>query len=62
VNITKLNYRIAKEIRVRNELLEDSRRLKVEMATLKSPHRIEKIAKEKLKMDYPLRGQVVYLK
>jgi hypothetical protein len=35
--------------------------LKVEIATLKSPQRLETIAKEQLQMTYPTRDQVIIL-
>lgn len=59
---TQLKYRIAEEMTVRENLLEENRRLKVEIATLKSPQRIEAIAREKLKLQYPEREQVVLIK
>ncbi len=59
---TQLKYRIAEEMTVRENLLEENRRLKVEIATLKSPQRIESIAREKLKLQYPEREQVVLIK
>jgi len=40
-------------------LLEEQQKLKVELATLKSPQRIEAIAREKLQMTYPEQGQVI---
>jgi len=61
VNITKFNYRIADEIEVRDSLSEESRRLRMELETLKSPHRIETIASSKLRMFYPEREQVIFL-
>ncbi len=61
VNITKLNYEIAREIDIRDSLIEESRRLRVELETLKSPHRIETIASSKLKMSYPESKQVIFL-
>ena len=59
---TQLKYRIAEEMTVRENLLEENRRLKVEIATLKSPQRIESIARKKLKLQYPEREQVVLIK
>ncbi|NPV05454.1 MAG: cell division protein FtsL [Syntrophaceae bacterium] len=59
---TQLKYQIAEEMTVRENLLEENRRLKVEIATLKSPQRIEAIAREKLKLQYPEREQVVLIK
>lgn len=59
---TQLKYRIAEEMTVRENLTEENRRLKMEIATLKSPQRIESIAREKLKLQYPEREQVVLIK
>lgn len=62
LHFTKLNYLMAEKMETRNSLLEESRRLKVEYATLKSPQHIEAIARDKLKMHYPEREQVIFLK
>jgi len=62
IRMTELEYKIAEEMSIRQKLLEERGRLKIEYATLKSPQRIEAIAKEKLQMTYPEREQVVYLK
>jgi len=59
---TQLKYRIAEEMTARDNLTEENRRLKVEIATLKSPQRIESIARDKLKLQYPEREQVVLIK
>ena len=59
---TQLKYQIAEEMTVRDSLIEENRRLKVEIATLKSPQRIESIARDKLKLQYPEREQVVLIK
>jgi len=59
---TQLKYQIAEEMTVRENLMEENRRLKVEIATLKSPQRIESIARDKLKLQYPEREQVVLIK
>ncbi len=59
---TQLKYQIAEEMTVRDNLIEENRRLKMESATLKSPQRIESIARDKLKLQYPEREQVVLIK
>jgi cell division protein FtsL len=46
----------------REQLTDEQAKLKVELATLKSPRRIETIAREKLQMTYPERKQVIVLK
>jgi len=62
ISITNIDYRIAGEMHRRDILLEESRKLKVEIATLKSPRRIEAIARAKLGMRYPERDQVIFLR
>ena len=60
--MTALEYQVAAEISRKETLLEEQKKLKVELATLKSPKRIALIAMEKLQMTYPQREQVVFLK
>jgi cell division protein FtsL len=62
VNMTKLEYQVAEEIGIRERLLEEQKKLKVEIATLKAPQRIEVIARNKLQMSYPERDQVILIK
>lgn len=62
IRATELEYRIAEEIGIKETLLEEQRRLKVELATLKSPRRIETIAREKLDMTFPEREQIIIIK
>lgn len=62
IRMTELEYMVAEEMSVKEKLLEEQRKLKVEIATLKSPQRLEAIAKEKLHMAYPTRNQVIILK
>jgi cell division protein FtsL len=61
IRMTELEYMTAEEISIKERLLEEQRKLKVEFATLKSPQRLETIAKEKLQMTYPTRDQVIIL-
>jgi len=62
IQMTRLEYRVAEEMTLQEQLLEEQRRLKLELATLKSPHRIESIAKASLHMTYPERDQVIVIK
>jgi cell division protein FtsL len=62
VNMTKLEYKVAEEMGIRERLLEEQKKLKVEVATLKAPQRIEVIGRNKLQMTYPERDQVILLK
>lgn len=60
--MTQLEYGIANELSIKQQMLEEQKKLKVELAMLKSPQRIENIAKSKLQMSYPESGQVITLK
>ena len=62
IHMTELEYRIARELSSQEQIEEEQRKLKVELATLKSPQRIETIAREKMQMTYPERQQVIILK
>lgn len=61
IRMTELEYMVAEEVSIKENLLEEQRKLNVEIATLKSPQRIESIAKDKLQMSYPARDQVIIL-
>lgn len=62
IHMTELEYQIARELSSREQITEEQTKLKVELATLRSPQRIESIAREKLQMTYPDRKQVIVLK
>ena len=62
IRMTELEYQIAEEMGNRQRLQEEREKLKIEYATLKSPQRIETLAREKLQMTYPERDQLVNLK
>lgn len=62
IHMTQLEYEVAQEITRKEKLLEEQARLKMELATLKAPPRIESIAREKLQMTYPERQQVIVVK
>ena len=60
--MTTLEYRVAAEVNKQEQLLDEQRKLKVELATLKSPKRIASIAANKLHMIYPAQEQIIFLK
>jgi cell division protein FtsL len=60
--MTELESQIARELSGREQLTAEQAKLTVELATLKSPQRIETIAREKLSMVYPDREQVISIK
>jgi cell division protein FtsL len=62
IHMTELEYQIARELSTGEQIKDERTKLKVELATLKSPRRIETIAREKLQMTYPERTQVILLK
>jgi cell division protein FtsL len=61
IYMTELEYMVAAEMSIKEKLVEEQTKLKVEIATLKSPQRLEAIAKEQLQMTYPTRDQVIIL-
>ncbi len=61
IYMTELEYMVAAEMSIKEKLVEEQTKLKVEIATLKSPQRLESIAKEQLQMTYPTRDQVIIL-
>ena len=62
IHMTELEYQIARELSSKEQLTEEQAKLKLELATLKAPQRIETLAKEKLQMVYPGREQVILIK
>ncbi|MCX7634536.1 MAG: cell division protein FtsL [Syntrophales bacterium] len=62
VNMTRLEYQVAEELGIREHLLDQQKKLKLEIATLKSPQRIGSIARDTLQMGPPERDQVVLIK
>ncbi len=62
IRMTELEYKIAAELSVREQKLEEQKKLKLEYAMLKSPQRIESIVRNKLQMSYPDSSQVIVLK
>ena len=62
IRMTKLEYDIAAALNAKGNLLEEQKRLKLELAMLKAPQRIEDIARNKLQMSYPAAEQVIILK
>jgi cell division protein FtsL len=62
IHMMELEYKVAAELNVREQKLEEQKKLKLEHAMLKSPQRIEGIARSRLQMSYPERDQVIVLK
>lgn len=62
LHMKQINYALARELKAQAVLMEENRRLKVERETLRSPERIERLARERLEMNYPTRDQIVFVK
>ena len=64
IRICVLNtgYKISESVNTQEKYLQENRKLKIERASLASPSRIEKFAKNKLGMINPKNNQVVVLK
>ena len=62
IRMTRMEYDIAAALSARELLQEEQKKLKLEMAMLKSPQRIEDIARKKLQMSYPTAEQVIVIK
>jgi len=60
-SIVSLGYRISAEATRRHRLEEEKRRLKLELATLRAPDRIERLARERLGMVPPDPARIVTL-
>jgi cell division protein FtsL len=62
IHMTELEYSIATELNIKEQKLEEQKKLRLEYAMLKSPQRIESIMRSRLQMSYPDNNQVIVLK
>jgi cell division protein FtsL len=62
VQTVSLSYDIAKAQKQKQELLEINKKLRIQLANLKSPERIESVALTKLGLRPPEKGQIELLK
>ena len=62
IHMTELEYKVAAELNDHEQKMEEQKKLKLEYAMLKSPQRIESIARSRLQLSYPERDQVIVLK
>jgi cell division protein FtsL len=62
IHMTEMEYKVAAALNAKEQKLEEQKKLKLEYAMLKSPQRIEGIARTRLQMSYPERDQVIILK
>jgi cell division protein FtsL len=62
VQTVNLSYDIARAQKQKQELLEINKKLRIQLANLKSPERIEGVALSKLGLRPPEKGQIELLK
>jgi len=61
VNCIDVGYEISKETKKQDELIALQNNLKIELASLKSPERISKIAKDQLGLNTPTKSQTIVI-
>jgi cell division protein FtsL len=61
VNCIDVGYDISRETKRQNELTALQNNLKIELASLKSPERIAKIAKDQLGLKAPTKSQTIVI-
>jgi cell division protein FtsL len=62
VMVINLGYDLSEAMEVHWKLVGENKKLHIEIATLKSLGRIERIAQEELEMEKPLPGQIILMK
>ena len=62
IQVIQLGYEISNALKVERALTEESKKLRLEIATLKSYARIEKVAVEELRMAKPKPEQVIVIR
>lgn len=61
VQVVNVGYNIDKELKVKDQLIQENKILKLKVAKLRSLTRIETLAREKLGMQMPQKKQMVFL-
>jgi cell division protein FtsL len=61
VNCIGVGYEISQETKTHQELIALQNNLKIELASLKSPERIGKIAKDQLGLKVPTKSQMIVI-
>jgi cell division protein FtsL len=62
IQVIRLGYEISNALREEKALTETNKKLRLEVATLKSYARVEKFAVEELRMAKPKAGQVIVIR
>lgn len=61
LQVVHLGYVLSTASKLQNQLEQENRELKVELATLTSPDRLDKVARTRLGLTDPEKGQIVIL-
>ena len=61
VQVVHLGYLLSKAHQVHSRLLNDNKKLHLELARLKAPDRVERFAIEQLGLKHPSKNQIVVL-
>ncbi|UCG20296.1 MAG: cell division protein FtsL [Deltaproteobacteria bacterium] len=62
VQVVKLGYQLSDSHQQHTRLLNDNKKLHLELARLKAPERVQRIAIEQLGLKHPTKDQIVVLK
>ena len=62
VHVVQLGYKLSDADRIHTQFLNDSKKLHLELARLKAPERVERIAIEQLGLNRPRKEQIVVLR
>ena len=62
IQVVKLGYMLSEDHLINTRLLNDNKKLHLELARLKAPERVERIAIEQLGLKHPSKSQIVVLK
>lgn len=62
VLVINLGYDLSEAMDTHWKVVQDNKKLQIEIALLKSPARIERIARDELGMEKPLPGQIILIK
>ena len=61
VQVVELGYQLSDTYQLNSRLLNDNKKLHLELARLKAPKRVQRIAIEKLGLKHPTKDQIVVL-
>jgi cell division protein FtsL len=61
LQVVQMGYVLSTTAKLQNQLEQENRELRVEIATLTSPERLEEMARRRLGLSPPQKGQVIVL-